>query len=253
LIRARASSRATSGIFIERYEMLALAQSGAVFLLNAPHGPARSGIICPRGRKTRSSRSDQAARDRRREPSRASWDWGTDQHDHAGAFFALSGVLPREQAIAKIKEAIHKSYDKKGPEIVKRNVEAVDHAVARIHEVEIPASARSTRMRLPAVPALAPDFVKRVTAMIVAGAGDLLPVSAFPPDGTWPTGTAKWEKRNLAAEIPIWTRNFASSATSARWSALTPRSAPRSTTPQRSRARRSASDRRTSNRASTRD
>ena len=119
-------------------------------------------------------------------------------------FFAISGVLPREEAIAQIKHAIEKTYSKRGAEIVKRNFEAVDATLAHLHEVSVPSRVTATNGRPPLVSALAPDFVQRITAVLMAGKGDLLPVSAFPVDGTWPVGTAKWEKRNLASEIPVW-------------------------------------------------
>jgi pyruvate-ferredoxin/flavodoxin oxidoreductase len=119
-------------------------------------------------------------------------------------FFAISGVLPRDEAIAHIKRAIEKTYSKRGDEVVKRNFAAVDATLAELHEVAVPGSLTAISGRPPMVPPEAPDFVKRVTALLMAGKGDLLPVSAFPVDGTWPLGTTKWEKRNLALEIPVW-------------------------------------------------
>jgi len=119
-------------------------------------------------------------------------------------FFGISGILPRDEAIEHIKKSIEKTYGKRGPEVVKRNWEVVDLALADLHEIQVPASVNATRMRPPLVSEKAPDFVQKVTAVMLAGKGDLLPVSAFPIDGTWPTGTAKWEKRNLALEIPVW-------------------------------------------------
>jgi pyruvate-ferredoxin/flavodoxin oxidoreductase len=119
-------------------------------------------------------------------------------------FFAISGILPRDEAIAHIKKAIEKSYGKRGPEVVRRNCEVVDKALGNLHEVPLPSAAGGSRARPPIVPEGAPDFVQKVTAVMLAGKGDLLPVSAFPVDGTWPVGTAKWEKRNLALEIPVW-------------------------------------------------
>ncbi|MEO8501633.1 MAG: thiamine pyrophosphate-dependent enzyme, partial [Vicinamibacteria bacterium] len=115
-----------------------------------------------------------------------------------------SGVLPREEAIARIKGAIEKTYGKRGAEVVKRNFAAVDETLAHLYEVPAPTAITATRGRPPIVSDKAPDFVKRVTAVMMAGKGDLLPVSAFPIDGTWPLGTAAWEKRNLAIEIPVW-------------------------------------------------
>lgn len=119
-------------------------------------------------------------------------------------FFGISGVLPRDEAIAHIKKSIEKTYGKRGPEVVRRNCEVVDLALAHLHEIPVPSSVSSARRRPPIVSEKAPDFVQKVTAVMLAGKGDLLPVSAFSVDGTWPTGTAKWEKRNLALEIPVW-------------------------------------------------
>jgi pyruvate-ferredoxin/flavodoxin oxidoreductase len=119
-------------------------------------------------------------------------------------FFAISGLLPRDEAIVHIKKAIEKTYGKRGPEVVRRNCEVVDQALEHLHEIPVPASASSTHRRPPLVSERAPDFVQTVTAVMMAGKGDLLPVSAFPVDGTWPVATAKWEKRNIALEIPVW-------------------------------------------------
>lgn len=119
-------------------------------------------------------------------------------------FFAVSGVLPREEAIKQIKKSIEKTYSKKGEEVIRRNFAAVDHTLAKLFEVKVPGTATSTIHQAPLIPDQAPDFVKRVTALMMAGKGDLLPVSAFPVDGTWPLGTTKWEKRRIANEVPIW-------------------------------------------------
>ncbi len=119
-------------------------------------------------------------------------------------FFAISGVLPHDAAIAKIKEAIQKTYGKKGQEVVEKNFAAVDQALAALHQVEVPSAVTSTLERPPVVPAAAPDFVQRVTSVMLENKGDCLPVSVFRPDGVWDVGTSKWEKRNIAQEIPIW-------------------------------------------------
>ncbi len=119
-------------------------------------------------------------------------------------FFALSEVLPREDALRAIKAAVDKAYGKRGLEVVRRNYAAVDQALGHLHEVAVPARVSSSRTRPPAVPAEAPDFVQRVTAAMLAGHGDLLPVSAFPVDGSWPVATSQWEKRAIAPDIPIW-------------------------------------------------
>jgi pyruvate-ferredoxin/flavodoxin oxidoreductase len=119
-------------------------------------------------------------------------------------FFYLSNILPQDEAIAKIKEAIKKTYGRKGEQVVNQNYFAVDQSIANLKQIEVPAQASSKLQRPPAVAPEAPDFVQNVTATIMAGKGDTLPVSAMPADGVWPTGTTQWEKRNIALEIPAW-------------------------------------------------
>jgi pyruvate-ferredoxin/flavodoxin oxidoreductase len=119
-------------------------------------------------------------------------------------FFAISGVLPPDEAIKQIKKAIEKTYGKRGEAVVKKNFEAVDMTVANLHEVKVPQKVTSTHDRLPPVPQEAPDFVQNTTAPMIAFEGDTLPVSRLPNDGTFPTNTARWEKRNIALEIPAW-------------------------------------------------
>jgi len=119
-------------------------------------------------------------------------------------FFYLSGILPQDQAIAEIKKAIQKTYGKKGDKIVQMNYAAVDQAVEHLHEVPVPARATSDIPRRPFVPDEAPEFVRNVTAQLLADKGWDLPVSAIPADGTWPTATTQWEKRNVALEVPVW-------------------------------------------------
>ncbi len=119
-------------------------------------------------------------------------------------FFALSGVLPRDQAIEAIKKAIKKTYGKKGDAVVAKNHAAVDAALAALHEIPVPSSVTSSFNRQPVVAEAAPDYVQRTIGVMMAGDGDRLPVSAFTPDGTFPLGTTKWEKRNIALEIPSW-------------------------------------------------
>jgi pyruvate-ferredoxin/flavodoxin oxidoreductase len=119
-------------------------------------------------------------------------------------FFALAGVLGRDEAIAHVKKAAASSYGKRGDEIVRRNHAAIDAALSHLHEIDVPREVTATRNRPPPVPERAPEFVQRVTAAMMEGHGDRLPVSAFPPDGTWPLGTSQWEKRAIAREIPIW-------------------------------------------------
>ncbi|MGB0742949.1 MAG: pyruvate:ferredoxin (flavodoxin) oxidoreductase [Opitutales bacterium] len=119
-------------------------------------------------------------------------------------FFAISGVLPKDEAIAKIKEAIEKTYGKKGPEIVQKNFEAVDQTIAALQEVSFPDAVTAKFRMPPLVSTEAPDYVQNVTSVMLQNKGDLLPVSVFRPDGVWDVGTSKWEKRNIAQEIPIW-------------------------------------------------
>ena len=119
-------------------------------------------------------------------------------------FFALTNVLPVEEALRRVKESVAKSFEKKGTDVVRKNVTLVDLAVAALREVVIPPRVTSTRLLRPPVPPQAPDLIQRVTALMLAGHGDQLPVSAFPVDGTWPTATSQWEKRNIARDIPVW-------------------------------------------------
>lgn len=119
-------------------------------------------------------------------------------------FFAISGVLPPEEAIAKIKEAIKKTYGNKGEEIVQKNYKAVDETLNNLQEVAIPGADAADGSMAGMVSEKAPEFVKNVTSKIMSGLGDDLPVSAFPADGTWPTATTQWEKRNIASEVPAW-------------------------------------------------
>ena len=119
-------------------------------------------------------------------------------------FFAISGVLPREDAIAAIKHSIEKTYGKRGESVVRKNFAAVDASLENLHEVKVPQTITSKFDIRPAVAANAPEFVRNVEALMMIGDGDQVPVSAMPIDGTFPTGTTKWEKRNIALEIPVW-------------------------------------------------
>ncbi|HEX5633766.1 MAG TPA: pyruvate:ferredoxin (flavodoxin) oxidoreductase, partial [Gemmatimonadales bacterium] len=123
-------------------------------------------------------------------------------------FFALSGVLPREEAIAAIKRSIEKTYARRGEVIVEKNFAAVDAALGSLCEVPVPAQVTSRLPMRPPVAPGAPEFVQLVTSRLIEGRGDDLPVSAFPADGTWPTGTAQWEKRSIAAEVPSWDQDI---------------------------------------------
>ncbi|NTW56767.1 MAG: pyruvate:ferredoxin (flavodoxin) oxidoreductase [Chlorobiaceae bacterium] len=119
-------------------------------------------------------------------------------------FFAISGVLPREEAIDKIKQSIRETYGKKGDEVVNQNIQAVDNTLSNLHQVTLGAVANSKKEMRACIVGEASDFVCNVLAKVIAGEGDDIPVSDFPADGTYPTGTAKFEKRNLAENIPVW-------------------------------------------------
>jgi pyruvate-ferredoxin/flavodoxin oxidoreductase len=123
-------------------------------------------------------------------------------------FFALSGFIPREDAIAQIKESIRKTYARKGDDVVQKNFVAVDFTLEHLFKVEVPASVTAKHHILPAVPEAAPAFVKDVLGMILADRGDELPVSAFPADGVYPTGTSKWEKRNISPVVAQWNESI---------------------------------------------
>ncbi len=123
-------------------------------------------------------------------------------------FFAISGVLPREEAIERIKYAIKKTYGKRGETVVQKNYAAVDATLEHLVEVNVPAAVTSTIEFRPPVPAAAPEFVREVLGRIINGEGDMLPVSALPNDGTYPTATAQWEKRNIALTVPAWDENL---------------------------------------------
>jgi pyruvate-ferredoxin/flavodoxin oxidoreductase len=123
-------------------------------------------------------------------------------------FFAISGVLPREEAIQQIKKAIYKTYGKRGESVVQKNYEAVDAALAHLEKVELPAEASSSFDLVGAISGNAPEFVHNVLGKIAGGKGDLLPVSAFPAGGVFPTGTAQYEKRNIAQFIPVWDKEL---------------------------------------------
>jgi pyruvate-ferredoxin/flavodoxin oxidoreductase len=123
-------------------------------------------------------------------------------------FFAISGVLPRDEAIEQIKKAIKKTYGKRGESVVAKNFAAVDHALAHLEKVTLPSSVTSEFDLIPPISPKAPEFVRNVLGQIAGGKGDLLPVSAIPAGGTFPTGTAQWEKRNIAQFIPAWDKDL---------------------------------------------
>ncbi len=191
--------------FLERIDMLKAAQPGATFLLNSPYGPGEVWDHLPRlvqrqiiDKKLKFYVIDGY------EVAKQTGMGGRINTIMQTCFFAISGVLPREEAIASIKYAIKKTYGKRGESVVQKNYAAVDAALDHLHEVTVPGKVTALFDIRPAVPAAAPEFVQKVTARIVAGEGDDLPVSAMPVDGTFPSATAQWEKRNIALEIPVW-------------------------------------------------
>ncbi|HEY3443571.1 MAG TPA: pyruvate:ferredoxin (flavodoxin) oxidoreductase [Paludibaculum sp.] len=191
--------------FLERLDMLKWADPGATFLLNSPFGKDEIWAALP-------------AKVQEQIISKGLKFYVIDAYEVAKAtgmgsrintvmqtcFFAISGVLPREEAIKQIKYSIQKTYGKRGESVVAKNYAAVDQTLANLQEVVVPATVTSTQAMRPNVPAQAPAFVKDVLGAMIAGDGDSLPVSAMPNDGTYPSGTAMWEKRNIALEIPVW-------------------------------------------------
>lgn len=191
--------------FIERFEMLDKAAPGAVFLLNTAYAPEQVWDQLPRRMQGQLleknirmycidaySVAQQANMGKRINTIMQT------------CFFAISGVLPREQAIASIKQAVQNTYGSKGQSIIDFNFQAIDAALASLHEVPLPSKVTSLFERPPLVDDNAPDFIGRFTARLIAGEGDRVPVSMMPVDGSFPLGSAAYEKRKLALEIPVW-------------------------------------------------
>ncbi|CAN5814947.1 pyruvate:ferredoxin (flavodoxin) oxidoreductase [soil metagenome] len=191
--------------FLQLYNVLESAEEGAVFLLNAAYTPETIWDQLPRSIQAEIINkhlkfyvidaykvADELALGIRINTIMQT------------CFFAISGVLPREEAIDQIKQAIRKTYGKRGEPIVRKNFAAVDATLAHLHPVTVPTQVTSMIELPPIVDAAAPCFVQEVTAKMMAGQGDWLPVSALPVDGTYPSGTTQWEKRNIALEVPVW-------------------------------------------------
>ena len=195
--------------FLERLDMLRSAEQGATFLLNSIYGPDEVWDHLPRTvqRQIIEKKLKFYVIDGY-EVAKKTGMGGRVNTIMQTCFFAISGVLPREEAIEAIKHSIEKTYGKRGESVVKKNFAAVDAALSHLHEVKVPSEVSSAFDFRPAVPAAAPEFVQKVIAKIVSGDGDELPVSAMPVDGTFPTATAQWEKRNIALEIPEWDENL---------------------------------------------
>ncbi len=190
---------------LETQDVLEIADEGATVLLNSPYG--RRGTWDRLPREAQQHIVDRSLRVFVVDATRVAREAGLGRRVNTvlqTCFFALADVMPRDQAIEAIKAAIHRTYGKRGEAVVKRNIAAVDQALDGLRELDVPAQVTSeTRLR-DSVPPSAPDFVQRVTAAMIEGRGDQLPVSALPVDGTFPTGTARFEKRSIALEIPIW-------------------------------------------------
>jgi pyruvate-ferredoxin/flavodoxin oxidoreductase len=195
--------------FLEKMDVLEAAMPGAVFLLNSPYTAEEVWDHLPR-------HTQQAMLTKKIEfyvidGYKVAREAGMGTRINTimqTCFFAISGVLPREEAIAQIKKAIQKTYGKRGEAVVAKNFAAVDAALAHLHKVELPAAVSSNFDIAPAISPKAPEFVRNVLGQIAAGKGDLLPVSAIPAGGTFPTGTAQWEKRNIAQFIPVWDKDL---------------------------------------------
>jgi pyruvate-ferredoxin/flavodoxin oxidoreductase len=191
--------------FVDKYDLLSSAEEGATFLLTTPHSKEAVWDTLPQEvqeqlitKKMRFFVIDAISlAEEIGLGSRINMIMQT-------AFFVISGILPKDEAVRAIKAQIEKTYGKKGEKLVQMNNAAVDRALQGIVEVPIPKKVTSTKKRQPPVPGDAPAFVRQVTARIISGQGDSLPVSAIPEDGTWPTGTTQFEKRNIAVHIPVW-------------------------------------------------
>ena len=191
--------------FLYKLDTLAAAAPGATVLVNSPYGPDDVWNEIPRD--VQQQIVEKKLKLHVIDASGVASSLGLGSRVNTilqTCFFALSGVMPRDQAIEAIKRATEKTYAKKGKAIVEKNFAAIDSAVANLHEVRVPAKATGQRLRLTLIPDSAPEFVRNVIAPILEMRGDSLPVSALPVDGTYPTGTARYEKRNIADEVPVW-------------------------------------------------
>ena len=192
-------------IFLERYDMLDALVPGGVFLLNSPFSKEEVWEHLPG--KVQQQLIEKRAKFYVIDAYNVARETGMGSRMNTimqVCFFAISKVLPRDEAIEAIRDSIRHTYGKKGEEVVQKNLRAVDETLSHLFEVSLPERPTS-RTAMPApFSGEAPKYERDVLGTIYAGHGDLLPVSAFPPDGTFPTGTAKWEKRNIALEIPVW-------------------------------------------------
>lgn len=192
-------------VFLSKYDITAKAKPGGTFLLNSPYGPDEVWDKLPKHIQDDIVEKELAFYVI--DATKVAQDANLGKRVNTilqTCFFAISGVLPKDEAIQKIKDGIVKSYSHKGDEIVQMNFSAVDKSIENLHKVDYPKQVTSEMPMLDAVSNEAPEFVKGVLGEIIAGKGDWLPVSAFPVDGTFPTGTTKWEKRGIADKVPVW-------------------------------------------------
>lgn len=191
--------------FVERYDMIKYSRPGSVFLLNTIYSPEEVWDTLPRDMQK--DMIDKNIRFYVIDAYKVAEATGMGNRINTimqTCFFAISGVLPREEAITHIKTAIEQTYGEKGESVVKRNFEAVDGSLANLHKVDYPKEITSDITRRPAVPEEAPVFVKEVLSMMIDRKGDEIPVSMMPEDGTYPSATTQWEKRDIALDIPVW-------------------------------------------------
>jgi pyruvate-ferredoxin/flavodoxin oxidoreductase len=191
--------------FLERMDLLAAAAPGAVFLLNSPYGPEEIWQHLPK--TTQDSIIKKKLQFYVIDGYTVARETGMGNRLNTimqTCFFAISGILPADEAIEQIKKSIKKTYGKRGDAVVNKNFAAVDAALAAMHKVKVPETINATFDILPMLPKQAPAFVYNVLGAMADGRGDTLPVSALPPGGTFPTATAQWEKRNIAQVIPVW-------------------------------------------------
>jgi len=191
--------------FLFKQDVLGAAAPGATVLINSPYGPDEIWDELPR--KVQQQIIDRKLEVHVVDASKVAFDLGLGARSNTilqTCFFALSGVLPRDEAIAAIKKETERTYARKGAEVVKKNFAAIDNALVNLRRMKVPATANGKRDIVSRIPDGAPEFVRKVTAVMLEGRGDELPVSALPVDGTYPTGTTRYEKRNIAEEVPIW-------------------------------------------------
>ncbi len=191
--------------FLDRIDMLAQAEEGATFLLNSQ--VPKDLIWDELPEKVQSAIVSKKIKFYIIDAYKVAKETGMGVRINSimqTCFFAISNILPKDEAIAKIKKTIEKTYGKKGEAVVKMNFDSVDQTLANLFEVTVPVSSFGTKKMMPSVLGNAPDFVKNVTSMMIDGRGDFIPVSMLPVDGTYPSGTAMWEKRNIALEVPAW-------------------------------------------------